>query len=51
MTPGFKPNADLLRLNLNITRDVEIKNKLTVTRGEGRGKAGESMERVVKEQV
>ena len=36
----------------NINRDIEIKNKLTVTRGEGRREImGERRERVVKECV
>ena len=30
-------------------RDMEIKNKLTVTRGEGGGRTGERKERIIKE--
>ena len=35
----------------NIIRDIEIKNKLTVTRVEGRGVMAENRGRVVKEHV
>ena len=35
----------------NITRDMEIKNKLTVTTGKGEGIMGERREKVVKEHV
>ena len=35
----------------NRTRDIEIKNKLTVTREEGEGDNGENRGRAIKEHV
>ena len=44
----MEPKSTKQTSKQNINRDIEIKNKLTVTRGGGGGEAGERRGRVIK---